>query len=111
MAPFVWEHAFVRDDEMTEVGVRSATAVRPTTTSVRLLPSLGGVELGVRRTGHKALVFVRFRKLVVAGWWKAPGTAPMVLPPPEAPVGSGDADRNMMHRLWRRFSARLKTGG
>lgn len=49
---------------------------RPTSTTVRLLHGLGGgVELGVRHTGRKAMVFVRFRKLVVAGWWKAPSVA------------------------------------
>lgn len=54
------------DDHTTEV------AVRPSSATVRLFHGLGGVELGVRHTGRKALVFVKFRKLVIAGWWKAP---------------------------------------
>lgn len=42
---------------------------------MRLFNGLGGVELGVRHSGHKAMLFVRIRKLVIAGWWKAPGIA------------------------------------
>jgi len=60
----------VRDDDTTEVAPRQSPS---TTTSVRLFNGLGGVELGVRHTGQKAMLFVRFRKLVIAGWWKAPG--------------------------------------
>lgn len=60
----------MRDDDTTEDASRQSPS---TTTSVRLFNGLGGVELGVRHSGHKALLFVRIRKLVIAGWWKAPG--------------------------------------
>lgn len=60
----------MRDDDTTEDASRQSPS---TTTSVRLFNGLGGVELGVRHSGHKAMLFVRIRKLVIAGWWKAPG--------------------------------------
>lgn len=110
----------MRDDETTGVAVRPAgaarpaeTAERPTSATVRLLHGLGGLELGVRHTGRKAMVFVRFRKLVVAGWWKAP-TIPETETETETETDAetetetdAAASQNVMHRLWRRFSSAL----
>lgn len=132
----------------------TGAAGRPSSTTLRLFNGLGGVELGVRQSRRKAMVFLRVRKIVVAMWWKAdpeaanrpaagrpavgrpdaaleilsargqgwisrghsPGPAPASGqgPGPEpGPVQrqdaiGGDAPKNAMQRLWRRFSAALK---
>lgn len=90
----MWEHAFVSDDHTTEV------AVRPSSATVRLFHGLGGVELGVRHTGRKALVFVKFRKLVIAGWWKAPSVAPGLGRSQARPLGL-HRDRELCHHVLR----------
>lgn len=61
----MWEHASVRYDDTTEA------PAAPSAASVRLFDRLGGVELGVRQTRRRAMIFVRVRKVVIALWWRA----------------------------------------